>query len=419
MRYDVIIIGARCAGSPTAMLLARKGYRVLLVDRATFPSDILSSHFIHSPGVARLKKWGLLDQVAKSNCPAIYSTTADLGAFRLTGFPPPAGDVATAYCIRRKYLDKILVDAAAEAGAEVRERFTVRELIFEDQAVTGIRGQTRDGKIVVEKAGIVIGADGMHSIVARQVQAAAYNVMPPLTCNYYSYWSGLDLTGPELFPREGRFCVAAPTNDGLTIINVMARHSDFRQFRSNIEGFFFQTLDLSPEFVERVRAGNREERYFGTADTPNFFRKSFGAGWALAGDAGYHRDAITAQGISDAFRDADCLAEAVHIGLSGVRPLDEALAEFQRRREASVLAMYELTCGMAKLAAPSSEQLTLFEALRDNQAETDRFVGTIAGSVAITEFYSPANQQRILGRAPELIPGSPARSITPTPAALC
>ena len=401
MRYDVIIIGARCAGSPTAMLLARKGYRVLLVDRATFPSDTLSSHFIHSPGIARLKKWGLLSRVAASNCAPILSTTVDMGDFQLRGSPPPTQGVREAYCVRRNYLDKILLDAAGAAGAEVREGFAVRELIFEAGRVTGLRGATSAGREVVEHAQLVIGADGMRSLVARQVQAFAYNVVPSLTCNYYSYWSGLELTGPELFPREGRFIVAAPTNDGLTIINAAARHSDFPQFRSDIARFFFKTLELAPEFAARVAAGTREERFFGTSDTANFFRRPFGAGWALVGDAGYHRDAITAQGISDAFRDADAIAEAVDFGLSGITPMEEALARFHGQRDATVSAMYEMTCEMAKLAPPAPAQRALFEALRHNQAATDRFMGTIAGTVPIREFYSPAQLERVLRASPQ------------------
>ena len=399
MKYDVIIVGARCAGSPTAMLLARKGYRVLLVDRATFPSDTLSSHFIHAPGVARLKDWGLLDRVASLNCPPIFCSTVDVGPFQLKGSPPPASDVRAAYCVRRQVLDKILVDAAAEAGAEVREAFTLQELILDGGRVTGLRGQTRAGQTVVEQAGVVIGADGMRSPVARQVEAAVYKVVPARTCNYYSYWRGLELSGPELFLRDGRFIVGAPTNDGLSIISVVARYCDFGEFRSNIEELFMEALDLAPEFARRVRAAERVERFFGTADTANFFRRPFGPGWALVGDAGYHRDAITAQGISDAFRDANNLAEALDAGLSGSRPLEEALAEFHGRRDAAVSAMYEMTCDMAKLAPPSPGQQALFEALRRNPAETDRFMGTIAGTVPIRDFYSPANLERILSSA--------------------
>src|SRR5579864_5635767 len=136
--YDAIVIGARCAGSPTAMLLARKGYRVLLVDKATFPSDIMSTHYIHQPGVAQLQRWGLLENVIASNCPPILPFRFDLGPFILTGVPPQADGIAQAYCPRRTVLDKILVDAAVAAGAELREDFTVQEVLRDGQRVVGI-----------------------------------------------------------------------------------------------------------------------------------------------------------------------------------------------------------------------------------------------------------------------------------------
>jgi flavin-dependent dehydrogenase len=182
--YDAIVVGARCAGSPTAMLLARKGYRVLLVDRASFPSDTMSSHFIHPPGIAQLKRWGLLEQVAASNCPPFYNMTFDLGPFALIGSPPPADGVAEHYCPRRTVLDKILVDAVVEAGGELREGFLVQEILMEGDRVTGIRGRAAGGTMVTEEARVVIGADGMRSLLARTVQAPEYNAKPTLTCAY-------------------------------------------------------------------------------------------------------------------------------------------------------------------------------------------------------------------------------------------
>lgn len=137
--YDAIVVGARCAGSPTAMLLARKGYRVLLVDKATFPSDIMSTHYIHQPGIAQLQRWGLLEKVIATNCPPISKGIFDLGPFALTGSPPRADGIAEGYCPRRTVLDKILVDAVVAAGAELREGFTVQEVLIDGQHVSGIR----------------------------------------------------------------------------------------------------------------------------------------------------------------------------------------------------------------------------------------------------------------------------------------
>jgi 2-polyprenyl-6-methoxyphenol hydroxylase-like FAD-dependent oxidoreductase len=397
--YDAIIIGARCAGSPTAMLLARKGYRVLLVDRATFPSDTMSTHYVHQPGIAYLKRWGLLDQVAASNCPPISKITFDLGDFSLTGCPLPADGVVEGYCPRRKVLDKILVDAAVAAGAELRQGFAVQEMVMDGDQVTGIRGRTKGGSTVTEAAHITIGADGMHSIIARIVTAPEYNVIPSLSCNYYTYWSGLALDGVELYSRDGRFIVAMPTNDSLTVIIALWTSAEFHQYRADVEGNYLKTLELVPQLAELVRSAKREERFVGTGDLVNFFRKPYGPGWALVGDAGYHKDPITAQGMTDAFRDAEVLAEAIDAGLSGRRPLEEALADYERQRNEAVGPMYEFTCQQAALAPLPPEMRQLFAALRGNQAETDRFFGTLAGTVSIPEFFSPESTERILSSA--------------------
>lgn len=398
--YDAIVVGARCAGSPTAMLLAREGFRVLVLDRASFPSDTLSAHYIHQPGVASLKRWGLLDQVAASNCPPAREQIFDVGPFQLRGTPPPAGDAAEAYAPRRTVLDQILVEAAAAAGVEVRERFSVTDLVMEGDRVTGIRGHGVGGAPVTEQARIVIGADGLRSMVARQVEAPSYNVVPARTCAYYAYWSDVPIAGPELYARPDRMIVAAPTNDGLTMVIVYWPHAMFHQVRADIEGHFLAAVDLAPGLAARVRAGRRTERFRGTADLRNLYRRPHGPGWALVGDAGYHKDPITAQGISDAFRDAELLAGAISDGLGGRRPLADALADYERRRNEATLPIYKLTCQFATLQPPPPEMQALFAALRGDQEQTNRFIGTVAGTVPTPDFYAPENLGRILGNAP-------------------
>lgn len=195
-RYDVIVVGARCAGSPTAMLLARAGYRVLVVDRATFPSDTISTHLVHPPGVATLRRWGLLDRVTATGCPPIHTYAFDIGPFTISG-SPGTDEAPVAYAPRRTVLDKLLVDAAAEPGAEVREGFTVSDVVFSDGHVTGVRGRGRTGPTVTEHARVVVGADGVRSRVAEAVRPDQYHDMPRLQCSYYTYYSGL--------PMEGRF----------------------------------------------------------------------------------------------------------------------------------------------------------------------------------------------------------------------
>ena len=400
--YDAIIVGARVAGSPLAMLLARRGYRVLLLDKATFPSDTISTHHIHQPGVARLRRWGLLERVRASNVPPTTDIIFDVGPFALRGTPPPAADgTAEAYSPRRRVLDKILADAAVEAGAELRENFSVEELTGEGGVVTGVRGRTARGAAVTERAAVVVGADGARSFVARSVDAPVYFDRGMLTANYYSYWSGVGLDTVELHPRPGRLVVADKTNDGLVMVTVVRPKEEFDLMRSNVEAEFMRALEESaPSLAERVRAGRREERFMGTGFLPNLFRRPYGPGWALVGDAGYVKDPATAQGITNSFSHAEMLAEALDEAFSGRRGMADALAGYERRRNEEVLPMYEHTCQLARLQPPPHELASLLGALRGNPAETGNFLGTVTGTYPVREFFSPQNVARIVGAAP-------------------
>ncbi|MGB7069575.1 MAG: NAD(P)/FAD-dependent oxidoreductase [Pyrinomonadaceae bacterium] len=397
--YDAIIVGARCAGSPTAMLLAQYGYKVLLVDKATFPSDIISTHIIWPPGTARLNGWGLLDKIAATDCPLIAKLTFDVGDFALSGSLPPYDGTSDCYAPRRTELDKVLVDAAAEAGVEVRENCPVDEIIMDGDRVTGVRCTSKGESPVTENARVVIGADGRNSIVARAVDATKYSEKPTFACWYYAYWSGVPVNGIEFYLRPELAIGYIPTNGGQVCLPISAKYSEFDTFRSDIEGSYLKALESAPELLERVRAGKRESQFFGTGDVPNFFRKPYGPGWALAGDAGYHKDPIGAQGISDAFRDAERLAAALDEGFSGRGKMDESLARYEQDRNDEAMAMYEFNCEMASHEQPPPEMLKLFSSLRANQADTNRFLGTLAGTVPVPEFFSPENTQRIIALA--------------------
>jgi 2-polyprenyl-6-methoxyphenol hydroxylase-like FAD-dependent oxidoreductase len=392
--YDAIVVGARAAGSPTAMLLARKGHRVLLVDRASFPSDTLSTHYIHQPGIARLRRWGLLDRLVATGCPPVSAMTFDVGPFALASAPPPSDGVAEGYCPRRTVLDSLLLEAAAEAGAEVRTGVGVDELLFDDGAVAGVRSGGAE-----ERARVVIGADGRNSFVARAVQAPEYDARDGRTCAYYSYWAGAQGDGAELYPRDGRMIISGPTNDGLQIVVVFWPRAEFKAVRADVEQSFLDAVALAPSLAERLAAGERVDRFYGIGELPFWYRKPFGPGWALVGDAGYHKDPITAQGITDAFRDAELLADALDQGFAGSRALDEALGEYERSRNQETRGLYELTYELASLAPPPPEQQALFGALRENGTEAGRFFGVIAGTVRPDEFFAPDNLARIMGAA--------------------
>jgi len=202
--YDVIV-GARCAGAPTATLLARRGHRVLLVDRATVPSDIPHGHFIHRHGPRRLQRWGLLERVAATNCPAVTSMTVDMGDVPLTGRDLSVNGVALGYGPRRAALDRVLVDAAAEAGVEVRDGFTIDAFVAEGERIAGIRGHDgRGGVSATEHATVVVGADGRNSRLARAVGASTSVSVAPVICWYWSYWSVCPTTASRYTCAAGR-----------------------------------------------------------------------------------------------------------------------------------------------------------------------------------------------------------------------
>jgi len=289
------------------------------------------------------------------------------------------------------------VDAAREAGAEVRGRFTVEELLFQSDRVVGVRGRERGGSLVRESAQLVIGADGRHSMVARAVRAPAYHVRSPLSIAYYTYWSGVPIQGGEIYGRDRRMIGAWPTNDGLVVTYVAAPPDEFGAFRADPEDRILRSLDTAGDLGERVRAGARAERVFGTADLHNHFRQPHGPGWALVGDAGLLLDPVTGQGIADAFRDAELLAEAVATGLDSGPPLATTLDGYRARRDAAALPMYEMTLDLASFAPPRLAQQLLFEALEGRPAEIDRFLGVLSGAVPIRSYFGPRNLLRLLG----------------------
>jgi 2-polyprenyl-6-methoxyphenol hydroxylase-like FAD-dependent oxidoreductase len=399
--YDAIVVGARCAGAPTAMLLARKGYAVLLVDRATFPSDTMSTHIIWPHGAEIMERWGLLERLAATGCPPVaLDMTFDVGPFALSGGVADANGGRGGFCPRRTVLDAILVDGAVESGAELRQAFAVDALVWDGDRVAGIRGRGRDGRSMEERAAIVIGADGLHSRVARAVRAPEYDARPPLTTFYYSYYSGFDATDLEQYVRDYYGAACFPTHDGLTLLAVVWPSAQFDEVRADIEGHVRSVHESIPSIVDRLRHARREERWVGTAGVSNYFRRPFGPGWALVGDAGYDKDPITAQGISDAFIDAENVTEAIDAGFSGRLPLDEAMAQYQSSRDRRAKPMYEFTCELARLEPPSPDMRQLFSALRGNQDATNRFFSALTGSLPLPAFMNPENLDRIITASP-------------------
>lgn len=396
--FDVIVVGARCAGSPTAMLLARRGYRVLLVDRTTFPRDTVSTHLLHPLGARALANWGLLDRLTATGCPPIHTYAFDFGAFTLAG-APGTDEAPVAYCPRRTILDKLLVNAAAQSGADVREGFTVEAVLIENGRAVGIKGRSEHGGAIVERAQVIVGADGRHSLVAKAVRPDRYDEKPPLLAAYYTYWSGLPMHGRfETYIRDRRGFGVAPTHDGLTVVIAGCPYAELDAFKTDIKGNYLKTIGLAPAFADRLRGARREARFAGAA-VPNYFRKPYGPGWALVGDAGYNRDFITGQGIMDAFHDAKLCAAALDSAFSGAQAFDTAMSEYQRARDARVKAMYDFTCQLATLEPPPPDMQQLFSAVHGNQKAMDDFARMNAGTISPAAFFAPDNISAIMAAA--------------------
>jgi flavin-dependent dehydrogenase len=317
---------------------------------------------------------------------------ADHSGARLDGTIEPRDALPGGYAPRRFILDKLLVDAALAAGAEVRPGFAVRELLWEDGRVSGIVGATADGKRVVERGRIVVGADGRHSLVAQLAGAPTYNTLPARTCGYYSYWAGTAVDGLYSWSSSKHRCyqIAIPTNDGLACLLIGWPHSEFHAVRADVQAEYLRALDLAPEIADRVRCGRRVEPFSGTADLPNFFRRPFGPGWALVGDAGHHKDPMHARGIRDAFRDAELLVEAIDAGHSGRQPHDVAMATYEQQRNAAALPLYENLCRALAFPAVSQAERRLIAALSEDQHLTNRMLGLRAGTVTQAEFLAAA-----------------------------
>jgi flavin-dependent dehydrogenase len=384
--YDVIVVGARCAGSPLAMLLAQRGYRVLLLDRTHFPSDTVSTHYVQQSATARLARWGLLDRVRDSGCPPILELECDFEGIRFRGRAPTDGP-HEGYCIRRHVLDAILVEAAVASGAELRERFTVKDVVAEDGRVVGIRGRHQGGREVTERARLVVGADGLRSTVGRAVGAGVYGERPPLTHGYYTYWSDVPAERIELYSRHGNGAAVGPTNDGLTMIAVQWAVRDFPEVRDDLEGRYLAVSREILEVGDRIAGGTREERFAGMSNIPMFFREPIGPGWALIGDAGYHKDPVPAQGISDAFHDAELLVETIERESGGDA---DAMKEFAPRRDEHALPWYRWTRGVAALQPLAPPMRQLFEAVAVDRAMSDRFAGLYAQTVSPDDFFGPS-----------------------------
>jgi 2-polyprenyl-6-methoxyphenol hydroxylase-like FAD-dependent oxidoreductase len=340
--FDVVVVGARLAGAATAMLLARRGLRVALIDRSRLGADTLSTHALMRPGVLQLHRWGLLDQVRAAGTPPVHRTTFTYEDDVVPVQIEPANGVDALYAPRRTVLDPILVKAAAAAGVYVRFGLSVSGLLHgTGNRAAGVTGTGIGGRPFALRARFVVGADGLRSTIARLVHAPIEYSGQHTSAVVYGYWSGTDVTDYEWVFRPNAAAGAIPTNGGQVCVFVSTRPAALGRGAEFIESTLRAT---APELAERIRAGealsNLGTRTF--RGHPGFLRRPWGPGWALVGDAGSFKDPLGAHGMTAALRDAEILARALAAMHAGADEA-EALSAYHATRNALSVPMLELT----------------------------------------------------------------------------
>ncbi len=357
LKTDVVVVGARCAGAASAMLLARQGIDVLVVDRASQLGDTMSTHAITRGGVVQLDRWGLLDEVLATGTPPISKVTFHLGGLAQAMAVKPKAGVSFLIAPRRRVLDNLMLHAAAAAGAQVRLGISVDEVIHDGEGrVTGVAGRTGDGTPVTLRARLVIGADGIKSRIARAVDAAILDEFVTDTGAYFTYFDGIPWDGFEFYIADQAFTGVFPTNDGAACVWVVANGDAIEAIRAehgaHEMGFHQLVRRSAPGLAARLVDARRVDRLRMALRYPSFVRHPVGPGWALVGDAGYYRDAITGHGITDAFRDAELLAAAVGALRRDEQSETVAMRRYTIEREAGLRPIFDVTNALASWPQP-------------------------------------------------------------------
>ncbi|RYP85200.1 FAD-dependent monooxygenase [Nocardioides guangzhouensis] len=355
--HDVVVVGARCAGAATARLLARAGHDVVMVDRSRPSRDTSSTHSLSRGGVVQLARWGLLNRVVASGAPEIRTVTFHHDGEVATHTIKDRAGVDFVVAPRRYVLDELLANAAVAAGARLITDTVVTGLVHDaDGRVTGVRSRDADGTERELTARLVIGADGVRSPVARYVDAEVTERYGPTGSCFYTYVGGVPWDGIELHVAENAFAGVFPTHNDEACVWLIRPFDDMRpviEAGSHRTDAWLDQLDRTvPGLAGRVRGGTFGERLRGYAGLPNHVKRPYGAGWALVGDAGYHRDPITGHGITDAFRDAELVSEAADAVLRGTDE-DEAMSRYESQRNAAIELTFGLTRALGAFPEPT------------------------------------------------------------------
>jgi flavin-dependent dehydrogenase len=392
--YDAIIVGARVAGAATALGLARRGARVLLLDTATFPSDTLSTHLLWSDALRCLDRLGALPALLDTGAPPIERFSLRYGQHSNAAPIPTQGKYPPLLSVRRLILDELLLGRVREeARITVREGITVRALLRHWERVVGVCGTTRtDGSEFTARGAIVIGADGRHSTVAREVAAAEYDVVPPVLATYYRYFRGvqpLDTATLEAFrDAEGGFAYLFPCDGGYWTLALSFPQEQFDTVRRDHEAALAAQAARKDGLADRLHGAEPVSPWRGAGDLRNFFRVPYGPGWALVGDAGYHRDPITGRGIADALRSAELLSAALHGVWRGRTTYDAALAAYQQARDAFVQPLYNFTVERPPEGVSAEDWVGALRRVMTDPDYLSTYIGFMATVIPAEAFYS-------------------------------
>lgn len=406
-RYDAIIVGARAAGASTAAFLAQAGFRVLLVDRVTFPKPTLSCPLLFANTFHLLQRIGIIDQIDAVGAPKLRTYQVEIGDIHLHGQMLPYWDFDYTYHIRREIFDDIVFKhVAAMPNVETRLGFNVSGLLWEHGHVVGVRG-TASGKEEIEiRADAVIGADGIFSTVAELTNARKYNVVPARTCVYYAYYKNVALADGEptatmYYDLAEHFAFITANGDSdLTVISMSLPASKFEWAREHRETLHREYAKKIPEIAARMKNAERVTPMFGVSPRESFYRQAFGSGWVLVGDASYYKDPLPGQGIHDALRSAELTAQAfVEYRAKGKTPRawNEAFRKYRVTRDRETKAMYELTDYLANLEikrAPA--EMDVFRAVAASPEWSNRYVSLFNGATDVKWFRRFDTITRIL-----------------------
>lgn len=371
---DVVVVGARCAGSAAAAALARAGRRVIAVDSARFPSTTISTHLLWPGGMAELARLGALERVAAAGAPPLPLAHVEVPGIAARGRYSPVDGIGHAMCVRRDRLDPALVETAREAGAQVREGTRVTGLLWSEGRVAGVEVAERGGRAYTLRAPVVIGADGRRSTVARLAGTAQpYLSRPDGRACFYAYFDDPreDLRSIAAQWRQGaELGTAFPCDGGLTLVLLMPPEARAPEFRKLPEKEYDRTIEeLLPGLAARLAGCERRSKVFRASALESYFRRSTGPGWALAGDAGHFKDPVTAQGIRDALRFGRLLGEALAEALdAGTGRIDAALATWEARRDRECLETFYWTDRMGRADPVGPLDVEMHRALRADPA---------------------------------------------------